>query len=256
MKSIIFVIYLSFLASITFGQERVQLFKSLDKKELISRLFSLSTYNSRQEAVWKPDSLDNPHLPVSSDGFCYTKLDTFIFFKDKNPVKRSMIEKVAVVFVTSRYQDDELDNCHACAPAIGVATYTKTASGMWKLDQFNKFVASHGSWGKRGKMGVERFCDALFCLKLEANFYGQGNTEGIVSYFSLSGKINEVLSFQSHVSNDGAVEHGFLETTTLTKIPETKGCTLELTTSRDNPQSVKKRIYRYSPTNEIFELTK
>ena len=167
-----------------------------------------------------------------------------------------MIERVAVVLITSRYQDDELDNCHACAPAIGVATFTKTASRIWQLDQFNKFVANHGSWGKRGKIGVERFCEALFCLKLEANFYGQGNTEGVVSYFSLSGMINEVLSFQSHVSNDGAVEHGFLETTTLTKLPETKGCTVELTTIRDNPQGVKKRIFRYSPTNEIFELTK
>ena len=221
----------------------------------MSRLFPGATFNDRQEAVWKTDSTDNDRLPVSSDGFCYTQLDTLIIFKDKNLVRKTSIERAAVVFITSGYQDNELDNCHACSPAIGVATFTRTANRMWKLDQFKKYLTSHGVWGKRGKLGVERFCDQLFCLKLVAKYYGQGNTEGIVSYFSLSGNINEVLAYQSLSSNDGAVENGFLEETTLEKLPG-DGCTVELTTRRDVPESVKKKIYRYSETNKIFELVR
>ena len=219
----------------------------------MSRLFSGATFNDRQEAVWKTDTTDNVRLPISSDGFCYTRLDTLILFKDKNRVHKTSIERAAVVFITSRYQDNELDNCHACSPAIGVATFTKTANKMWKLDQLKKYVTSHGVWGKRGKLGVERFCDQLFCLKLIAKYYGQGNTEGFVSYFSLSGNINEVLAYQSHSSNDGAVENGFMEETTLEKLPG-EGCQVELTTRRDVPESVKKKIYRYSETNKVFEL--
>lgn len=219
----------------------------------MSRLFSTATFNERQEAVWITDTTDNIRLPVSSDGFCYTQFDTLILFKDKNRVHKTPVERAAVVFITSGYQDNELDNCHACSPAIGVATFTRIASRMWKLDEFKKYVTSQGAWGKRGKLGVERFSDQLFCLKLVAKYYGQGNKEGIVSYFSLSGNINEVLSYQSYSSNDGAVENGFVEETTLEKLPG-EGCTVELTTRRNVPESVKKKIYRYSETNKVFEL--
>ena len=219
----------------------------------MSRLFSGATFNDRQEAVWKTDTTDNVRLPISSDGFCYTRLDTLILFKDKNRVHKTLIERAAVVFITSRYQDNELDNCHACSPAIGVATFTKTANKMWKLDQLKKYVTSHGVWGKRGKLGVERFGDQLFCLKLIAKYYGQGNTEGFVSYFSLSGNINEVLVFQSHSSNEGAVENGYREQTTLAKLPG-KVSTIELTTRRDAPPGVTKKIYRYSEATKVFEL--
>ena len=252
MKILLFVA-LSLLASTAFSQQPGQLFKSLDKKELMSKLFSGSTFNDRQEIVWKPDSVDNVRLPVSSDGNCYTRLDTFIRFKDKNLVRKILVERVAIVFTTSRYQENERDNCHACAPAIGIATFTKTANKAWKLNYFKKYITSQGVWGKRGKLGVERFGDDLFCLKLDAEFYGQGNTEGVISYFSLSGMLNEVLVFQSHSSNEGAVENGYREQTTLAKLPG-KTITIELTTRRDAPPSVTKKIYRYSEATNVFEL--
>ena len=255
MKKIYVVVCLSFLVSTAYSQQSGQLFKSLDKKELLTGLFSGAAFNDRQEAVWKPDSTENVRLPVSSDGYCYTRLDTFIYFKDKNLIHRSKIERAAIVFITSRYHENELDNCHVCSPAIGVATFSKTANRMWKLDQFKKYVTSHGTWGKHGKLGVERFSDDLFCMKLDAEYYGQGNTEGIISYFSLSGKINEVLTYISHSSNDGAVENGYLEETTLQTL-HGEVSTVELTTHRDVPESIKKKIYRYSATKGIFELVR
>ena len=252
MKRLLFIA-LTFMTSMAFSQQHGQLFKTLDKKELMPKLFSDAKFNDRQEVVWKPDSLDNARLPVSSDRNCYTRLDTLIRFKDKNLVHKNLEERVAVVFTTSRYQENELDNCHACAPAIGIATFTKTANKMWRLDHFKKYITSQGVWGKRGKLGVERFGDDLFCLKLDAEFYGQGNTEGIISYFSLSGMLNEVLAYQSHSSNEGAVENGYREQTTLAKLPG-KVSTIELTTRRDVPPGVTKKIYRYSETTKVFEL--
>ena len=65
----------------------------------MAHLFSVATFNDRHEVVWKPDTTDNVRVPVSSDGYCYTRLDTFIYFKDKDLVHRSNIERAAIVLL-------------------------------------------------------------------------------------------------------------------------------------------------------------
>lgn len=202
---ILTVAFILFVFDAVKGQDEKS-FTSLDTKTIISRLFDNPTFNSNQEALWKPNYSERINMPVSDDGFCHTVLDTTLYYITEN-------EKHAVlIFATYEYQNGERTSCHACFPLLSVATFRQEDNKNWHIEQFKKDFVTLGAWGEMlGQMGIEKLGEDFYCLKVQSAVDGnQGYERGITSFYSLNNyeQLNEVFSFVYYDSNEGAMEEG------------------------------------------------
>jgi serine/threonine protein kinase len=94
-------------------------------------------------------------------------------------------------------------DCHACAPIIGGATFSKQGDA-WQLDTLTKEVSTMGSWGsapegKLIKIGPERYG-----VVFQPGYTGQGITsESAVVIAETTGDVREVLIVDEYSADNG-----------------------------------------------------
>lgn len=100
-------------------------------------------------------------------------------------------------------------DCHACAPIIGGATFSKQGDA-WQLDTVTKEVSTMGSWGsapegKLIKIGPERYG-----VVFQPGYTGQGITsESAVVIAETTGNVREVLTVDEYsADNSGTCGEG------------------------------------------------
>lgn len=249
MNKITFLLVLLLLALASNAQDE-KVFRSLDRKTVMNRLFDGVTFNNRNEALWKPNYAELMNFPVSDDKLCHTVMDTVIQYSSNTAV---------VIFVTYAYEQGERMTCHACSPAIGLATFIKTGN-YWELEQFQKcFLRNFGSYGEKGQFAVQKLGDKFFCLKLDSGIDGnQGYFAGSNTYYSLTDydQFNEVFSYVYSYSNKGAMEEGrgYNEETSVSILPGKPYYTIELTTIRNNKSASGKKRYVFSEYKRAFQI--
>ena len=244
------LLYILIFLSFTSIAQDENVFRALDRQTVMNRLFDGVTFNNRNEALWKPDYSERINLPVSDDKFCHTVMDTVIYYSS---------EKAIILFATYAYEQGERMTCHACSPAIGLATFIKTGSN-WELEQFRKcFLQNFGSYGNTGQFAVHKLGDKFYCLKLDTGIDGnQGYFAGTNTYYSLTDcdEFKEVFSYVYSDSNEGAMEEGkgYTDETAISLIPGKPYYSIELTTKRNNKGISGKKKYIFSEDKREFEL--
>lgn len=244
------LLYILIVLSYTSIAQDEKLFRTLDRKTVLNRLFDGATFNTRNEALWKPNYSERMNISVSDDKLCHTVMDTVMYYSSY---------KAVVIFATYTYEEGERMTCHACSPAIGLATFIKTGSD-WELEQFRKcFLRNFGAYGETGQFAVRKLGDKFYCLILDTGIDGnQGYFSGANTYYSLTDydEFKEVFYYVYSDSNEGAMEEGegYTEETTASIIPDKHYYTIELTTKRNNNVTAVKKKYVFSEDRREFQI--
>ena len=227
-----------------------KLFRTLDRKTVMNRLFDGVTFNNLNEALWKPNYSERMNLPVSDDKVCHTVMDTVIYYSS---------DRAVILFATYAYDQGERMLCHACAPAIGLATFIKTGSN-WELEQFQKcFLRNFGSYGSTGQFAVQKLGEKFYCLRLDSGIDGnQGYFSGANTYYSLTDydQFKEVFYYVYSDSNEGAMDEGkgYTDETSISLIQGKPYYSIELTTKRNNTSITGKKKYVFSEDKREFQI--
>ena len=243
---ILIIAFLLFMSDVVKGQDE-RFFSHLDYKIVMSSLFDNATFNSMQEALWKPNYSERINMPVSDDGFCHTVLDTTLYYS-------SASEKHAVlIFATYEYHNGIRTSCHVCSPLLSIATFRQEDNKSWIIEQFKKDFIGLGAWGKKlGQLSIEKLGTDFYCLKVKSAIYGnQGYESGVTSFYSLNSyeQLNEVFSFVYFDSNEGAMEEGKGSTkeTSIKLIPNAGSYfDIVLITNRSSAKNMITKKYKYS----------
>jgi hypothetical protein len=190
------------LVGIKEKQENETIFTSLDKIELLNRLFDKPKFDTTGIAIWEPNFAERMDFPISFDNKCHTALDTIMYFIDRDTVECSV-----VIFRT--YQIDENNNkygSHFEGSPVSVAIFYKYSNNkFWELYKFSKYLTSLGYYvgaEKRyeGKLSLIKIANNWTCLILKQEIGGtQGEFSGYESWYSiervdLHGSENKILS--------------------------------------------------------------
>ena len=153
------------------AQESVIL-SSLHEESLLTTLFHAVEYDATRGGKWKPDTEEQLNIQVSDDGFCYTTVDTIIYWKENKGEEET--DRAAVVFATYSYFDGVRAECHACAPDLGLATLQKNQSGRWEATKFRKKLVQTGQWGTAGESSLQKLGPATSALVFSSGYMNQG----------------------------------------------------------------------------------
>lgn len=240
-------LFLSIWPYFTVSAQYEKSFATLNNKTVLSRLFDEVTYNSNQEALWKPNYSERINMPVSDDGFCHTVLDTTLYYTTENE------EHAVLIFATYEYQNGERTSCHVCSPRISVATFIQEDNKSWSIEQFRKDFVGLGAWGEMlGQLSIEKLGEDFYCLKVQSAIDGnQGYMCSVTSYYSLNNYdyLSEVFSFVYYDSNEGAMEdgNGYTEKVKIRTIPSNESYYLIEENSQRTDRNVSVvRTFRYS----------
>ena len=191
--------YTSIKESDTVKNKSVQfnerIFKSIDQKELLKRLFDNPVIDSIGMAVWNPNYYERMSYNLSYDSKCHTAIDTIMYFIDSRKRKCA-----AVIFGTYHYDYDYFDSTkiecgdsHFAGVPIGIALLSETESKEWELYEFKKAFTTLGYFGEykretkdAGKIGLKEIGDKWTCLSLKQGIGGNmGEFSGYESLYSI-----------------------------------------------------------------------
>ncbi|MCC7504435.1 MAG: hypothetical protein IT259_03995, partial [Saprospiraceae bacterium] len=141
-------------------------------------------------ARWKPTPLDGWSLPVSSQGWCYTEIDTIIRFKDDGGGQRAL-----VVFSST----GKLQPGYGDFPVLGAAEFYRTAPG-WTITSFDIGLAE----GYTGNAGLAKCGKDKFALEVPGGIATQGFLKEWVTYFETA-RFDKIFTLMTHEDNEGAV---------------------------------------------------
>ncbi|MEO8146995.1 MAG: hypothetical protein ABI723_05120 [Bacteroidia bacterium] len=237
-------------------------FRTLDKRELLLRLFDNPKIDSLEMAVWKPNYYDLTSLPIplSYDNQFHTSLDTIMFFKDTKNTECGV-----AIFSTYNFQMHEYDKkveptgCHFCGVPIGVALFYKTKYNKWELYKFQKEIDEIGYFGTYkstglipAKIELKEIGDKWTCLSLSYGLGGNGGyLEGGESLFSIeryyingleNSALTEILSFYYGFSETYLENNKVPSYTTIVK-PKSH---YNLSTLEVDDKQIKTRHYKFS----------
>lgn len=237
-------IFLSFIISSYMANGQVEKsFNTLEFKTVMNRLFDSVLYNERNEARWKPNYAESLVMPISDDNYCYTLMDTIMYYSGWRS------DKALIIFTTYEYDGGERLMCHACAPTIGIAIFSKELAGKWQIQTFLKNFEEIGSWGERCELSMEKLGKDLYCLVFDYSYGNQGSFSSTRSYYALYdyGIPHEIFSYDYSLSNEGFEEgKGYSEEIKMKIIPTDSYYLIELISKRNNSNSVIKSTYKYS----------
>ena len=164
------------------------------------------SYDSQKKySKWKITKEDIHNLPSDDRS---TGIQPGTVYTAANFAKSFTQAGVARFFVITETVPAHYD-CHACAPIIGGATFSKLGEA-WQLDTLTKEVSTMGSWGsapegKLIKIGPERY-GAVF----QPGYTGQGITsESAVVIAETTENVREVLIVDEYsADNSGTCGEG------------------------------------------------
>ena len=163
-------------------QQNDKIFKSLDKKEILTRLYDNPIIDTNGIAIWKPNYEESMNYHVSYDGKCHTALDTIMYFVNNRGSKCAVVI-LATYFYCRNYLDTNRiepgGDCHFCGVPIGMALLSQYPDGSWELYGFEKNFAELGYFGEyktgredAGKICLKEIGDKWTCLSLKQGVGG------------------------------------------------------------------------------------
>jgi hypothetical protein len=187
------------------------------------------------------------NMPVSTDGYCHTALDTIMYFSVGGTKFATMI------FATYEYLSESRDLCHACSPTLGIAIFTKYKGQNWRITGFKKNFTEFGQWGKiDGKISIINLGKDIYGLNIKSAIGGnQGYVSGYSTYYNLhyiSG-FHELFSYvyyDSSVSARGDIEGVTIEKSLKLLPSDNEYYTIEVSTKSSQSKLVKKSILKYT----------
>jgi hypothetical protein len=164
------------------------------------------SYDSQKKySKWKITKEDIQRLPSEDPS---TGIQPGTVYTAANFAKPFTQAGVARFFVITETVPARYD-CHACAPIIGGATFSKQGDA-WQLDTLTKEVSTMGSWGsapegKLIKIGAERYG-----VVFQPGYTGQGITsESAVVIAETTENVHEVLVVDEYsADNSGTCGEG------------------------------------------------
>lgn len=175
-----------------------RIFNSLNKNEILRKLFDNADTDNLGFTVWKPNYCESIKNNISYDGNCHTSLDTIMYFRDAGT------KRACVIFGTYKvWQNDSSKlkygagiDCHFCGAQIGIALFSQTKDDRWELYFFEKSFTSLGLFGTwkidNGFGGGRSHIDVVYlggnfpCLELKGGLGGnEGIQEGYSTIYSL-----------------------------------------------------------------------
>lgn len=156
--------------------------KNLEPRTVLTTLFESTNYSSQRGIGWKPRIDDRINFNPSDDGYLYTRIDTVMYFSDL--YSQSPNDRAAVILYTNAWYGNEVSSCHACAPEMGVAIFTRLEKS-WVLTTFVRDIGQFGGWGEPGEASLFPLGPDQMGLMIESGYTGQGYTESYMSIFDL-----------------------------------------------------------------------
>lgn len=185
-------------------------FKSLDNKELLNRIYDNPEFDSSGTAIWKPNYYERMMFPVSFDNKCHTNIDTIMYFNDRCQRKCAVVILTTYNYRKGTFEDSiaiEIGDCHFCGVPIGIVLLSQSEDSTWNIYKFTKAFTSLGYFGTyrtggkdAGKISLKEIGDKWTCLSLTQGIGGNmgefTGTENLYSIeeFQLGGFPNRTLS--------------------------------------------------------------
>lgn len=240
-----------------------------DTVEILKRLFdnceirqndSSLIYDVHYSAIWKPNLNERlQHYPISDDGYCHTFMDTIMYYKTVEHLRKEIVTEYAVIIFD--HINIDMQGCHACHPTLGLALFFKDKNGMWEILDFNKRFIESGERDERGQLSIVDFGNNLFCLS-EKSFGGNmGEYSGGIAYYDLYNNLSQIFSYCYVYDSDGGIdsngknfEHSESELI-ITPIKNDYSI-LELRTKKSEKGNTVVEKYKYSTKLKAYELVK
>jgi hypothetical protein len=156
------------------SEKTIQL-NSLDRTSVFNALFKPYV---KEWCLWKPTSADST-FPVSSDGFCHTKLEMNLKYHQDS------LDKAVIIFGTYEFIEGIMADCHACNPLVSIAIFEKGDDNMWRLEKFVKKFIQAGAYGVAPNFGVSDFGKDWFLQMSDSGQVTGGSAGGYKEYFHL-----------------------------------------------------------------------
>jgi hypothetical protein len=186
-------------------------FKSLDKIQVLKRLFDNPIIDSSGTALWEPNYIERMYLPISFDNKCHTNIDTILFFNDHMNVKCAVVLFAHYNFVIDYLDSNkiEIGGSHFDGVPLGIALFKQSKDNTWEIYKFSKHFSNLGYFGTyrtgrqdQGKINLKEIGDRWTCLTLRQGVGGStGASWGYESLYSI-----EELQFGNQQSEDEVEE--------------------------------------------------
>lgn len=250
-------------------RELLTSFSSLDKREILRRLFDNPEFDSLGMAIWKGNysDLTSLSIPLSYDGKFHTSLDTIFYFNDTQERKCAV-----AIFSTYNFRHGSFDSskiqptgCHFCGVPIGAALFHETKEKHWELYDFKKEITTLGYGGvyktgrqDEGIIQLKEIGDKWTSLSITDGLGGNmGYLEGGETLFSieeykLDGSPNNTL--MPILANYYGMKETFLAKNILPEIKpiKTTKSYYDLLVRTVNDDTVKTKLYKYSTAYEQY----
>lgn len=161
-------------------------FKTLDKIQILKKLYDNPVIDSLGNALWVPNYSESMELPISFDNKCHTNIDTILHFMDSRDNNCA-----AVIFTHHRYLQSKEDSSyivisgsHFEGVPLGIALFKQGRNGIWKIYKFSKYFSRLGYFGtyrtgrdNAGEISIKLIGDKWNCLSLKQ---GIGGSAGVI----------------------------------------------------------------------------
>jgi hypothetical protein len=253
----------------TLKREELTAFATLDKREVLKRLFDNPEFDSLGMAIWKGNysDLTSLSIPLSYDGKFHTSLDTIFYFPDTKNRNCAV-----VIFSTYNFQLDPYDSskieamgCHFCGAPIGAALFYQKDDENWELYGFKKEIIQLGYFGvyktgrqDEGKIQLKQIGDKWTALSVTEGLGGNGGyLEGneylfSVEQYKMDGDANPILKIL--LINSYGFKETFLDKNILPEIKPIKkqGSYFGLSVRTINNETIRTKMYEFSPECEKY----
>ncbi len=192
------------------AQEPVLTIEVFEPEVVMTSLFGSDRYTNERGVAWRPDIEEQATFVVSDDGYCYTEIDTLIFFT--TGVGTGSQDHALLVFSTHSYFGEERSACHGCAPQMGAALFNRSPGGEeggWGLVNVRKFIGFFGGWGEPGTVSFVSAGPSQPILSIASSYTGQGHTFTSTQWFDVFSWIhpfNRVFSYDEIIGPGGCEE--------------------------------------------------
>ncbi|MEP7233977.1 MAG: hypothetical protein ABI778_01655 [Ignavibacteriota bacterium] len=193
----VLIIITSLLFAIAAGAQPTQFHvKNFQDPAILRSLFDTKLVKNNV-AIWEPNFSEAQEFNVSFDGKCHTSLDTVMKFRADNQ------EFALLIFATYGFLSaTEKEDCHACAPDISLAIFSKDEDGNWIFQRMKKFLMRWGQWGGFDGASLKKIGDNVYAIAFDGGGSGQGYTDAIVEFFELQ-SFQNIYTVATHSDNNG-----------------------------------------------------
>jgi|GEM_PF-3533202 len=171
-----------------------------DAMEIIFGLYDKNVECSKW--ICKPQELPAFASKASGKGVVHTRAaKQYDFVSDG-------VQKVVLLTATLSKDQNGWENCHACAPILGAAMFTRIDSA-WFVEAIKKNITEVGAWGELPSNNLVKMGPDTYGVAFDYGYTGQGTTLGGTLLIAFGdGSIQQVADIHTTFSNEGMFMDG------------------------------------------------